>query len=457
MIRDYSKDGESEDDNRYIVISPYMLVGAILVISVIAIVLGVGGLYPQAGDWYKHNAVLRDLTFMEWPVYYTKYDNCMLTYYLGQYLLPAFIGKICNSFEVSNIVMAIWGIAGLVLCYIHLVRKVKANGNVRKQLVSLLFMLFFCGALNLCQNVINGLFGSEMYSLGQYHWILISNIMLQYRSNLIMIRWVFPQVIVPWMVTMMFVEHKDDVKHYMALILPTIMFGTFSFGALAVIAVIYALFKILKHDITIKGIVCNFNTIIALTSGVILFFYFFGYMQVKKPVSSSFRWQIYQGKYIWVYLLFCFFMFGIYAICTWKENRREPLWYINLAVLMFLPWCRMGLCNDVVMSGSIPSLFYLMISVLMVLFKDEQSQSLGIRKGIIIATFLIGCWYPALELRDNVVDNTQGMNLGDGYFTMTEFTDRSSTEISEDLLYNYYTYNPDGKIFYEYIARKKIR
>lgn len=61
------------------------------------------------------------------------------------------------------------------------------------------------------------------------------------------------------------------------------------------------------------------------------------------------------------------------------------------------------------------------------------------------------------ELSDNIRANEKGINLADGYTTMKWFTDRTAEDVSEDLVFNYYTYDLDGQIFYEYIARKKIQ
>lgn len=453
MIQDYSAQEGGYPDIR---ISIPMLLLAALIITAICIFVGIGGIYPQAGDWYKHNAVLRDLTIADWPVYYTVYDKSMLTYYLGQYLVPALIGKITGNFDVSNIAMMVWAIAGLILVYIHLVRVVKAD-NIWKQLITLFIMFFFCGALVVCQSIMTSIYGEEMGSGGSYHWVLVHDAMLQYRSNLIMIRWVFPQVIVPWMATLLFMEHFKQVKYYVLLILPSIIFGTFSFGALVLVAFITAIALLLKHDITFKDIFSPLNILPALTFGLISFFYLLGNLMVDKPYSSSFRLQTYPGMYIFIYIFFCLCMFGVYAICVAPENKKNILFYANVVVLLILPWFRMGLCNDIVMSGSIPSLFVLMILVIQLLFNNAESTSLGIRKGLCIAVLLIGCIYPMSELSDNIRANEKGINLADGYTTMKWFTDRTAEDVSEDLVFNYYTYDLDGQIFYEYIARKKIQ
>lgn len=447
MTKDYISDS--------VVIHPVTLIIASATIILICIIIGIGGAFPQAGDWEKHNAVLRDLIRSPWPVYYDRYDKCMLTYYLGQYLVPAVTGKLFNSFELGNVVMAAWCIFGLIIVYLMLIRLTEAD-SVWKQMLGVYMLLFFCGALCLVQFVLKLIYADRMYSLGSYHWVLVDGIMLQYRSNLVMLRWVIPQVIVPWMAVMMLMEKVKKVEYYVFILLPSLLFGSFSFAALAVVAIITVIVNLLKRDITIKKVLALTNILPAISLGGILFFYFLGNIQVDKPISSGFRFEIYNSTHIWVYIIFCIFMFGIYSASVWPENKKNPLYYANLAVLLILPWLRMGLCNDVVMSGSIPSLFILMIMLFSMMIRDDNSTSLGIRKGIALTLLVLGMIYPICELKDNIVYNSQGSDVASGYPTMKWFTKRGDPNTSEDLMYNYYTYDMDGKIFYEYIARTKL-
>lgn len=452
MLKEYSRNYINDD----IFISYPVIILSLLIIASLCIVVGIGGIYPQAGDWFKHNAVLRDLIKNSWPVYYTEKEEAMLTYYLGYYLVPALIGKIAGGFDAGNIAFIVWTVLGLFLVFLHLTRVIKAN-TVKKQLITLFVLIFFCGALNPCQNILKSVFEDEMNSLGSYHWVLVRNIMLQYRSNLVMIRWVVPQVVVTWLVTLLFYENFKKVRYYVLLLLPVMLYGTFSFAALVVMSIIYAIVLLLKHDVTFWEIASAENITSAVTLGSILFFYFWGNVSQAKPVSSSFRLESYSGMYMLVYIVFCIFMFGIYAGCVFADKKRNVLFYLNLVILLVLPWFKMGLCNDVVMSASIPSLFILMIFVLELLFDERESTKLGIRKGIAISVLVIGMWYPVKEIKDNIVLNTPGYDMGDDYKTLKWFTDRKSANISEDLCYNYYTYDLHGKVFYEYIARRKVK
>ena len=67
-----NSDSEYMNTGDNIKISPVILIAAFLTVSAVLILIGVGGIFPQPGDYAKHNAVLRDLVTHSWPVYYTE-------------------------------------------------------------------------------------------------------------------------------------------------------------------------------------------------------------------------------------------------------------------------------------------------------------------------------------------------------------------------------------------------
>lgn len=455
MYRDYVK-----EDEDYIRIKWYMLVVALAIIIGICVFIGFGGKYMQPGDWWKHNAVIHDLIEKKWPVYYEIFEKSMLTYYLGQYLVPALIGKIAGgSFSVGSISMAVWAIIGIGLVYLHLLRITRSDSSA-KQLRTLIIMLFFCGCLVVAQNILSQIYGEGFYANGSYHWILVRNIQIQYRSNLVMLRWVYPQVIVPWLVTMIFYENWEKPKHYVLLVSPILLYGTFSviFPVFAAIAcVIYIFLGTSNKKLVLKEVFSISNIYVFLSFGMIMLLYFSGNILQEKPAYSSFSIGKYTLATIPVYIIFCIFMYGIYAICVFREQKHNIFYYITVVALTIIPAFRMGLCNDWVMCTSIPALFLLMIFVIRTLNVNVDTKEYGVRCAIIIICLITGAWYPVLELRDNIRDSDMAYdNTGDGYRTLEMFSNREYTEATEDLLYNYYTYDLEGKFFYEHIARKKL-
>ena len=456
-------------------ISIPVLICCIVLIVAVCLGLGFGGVFYQPGDWCKHNAVLRDLVEREWPVTYSKYENCSLTYYLGQYLLPALIGKVSTlyisqnvpekSFSVASFAMAVWGILGLILVYLNLVR-ITVSDKAGKQFRLLWIMFFFCGALPLAQVVCTGLFGDNSYSLGANHWLIVNDLLLQYRSNLIMIRWVYPQVIVIWLIVILFIENSQSVKHYVILLAPILLYGTFAVVVMGAVAVSCAVVSVIvseKKSEAVRNILSISNIGSFITLGAILIAYFGGYLGVEKPEYISFGMQNLTGGNLVAIVIFTFFMYGIYAICVFEEQKKNVIFYCMSTLLFFIPFFKMGLCNDWVMGTSIPALFMLMIYVVDFLNKKEtrlkepgrkHAYSYGVKYALVIAVLLIGAWYPLVELKDNVVGQTPGGKLMDTYVTMENFTDRNSGE-SIDLIYNYFTYDMEETFFYKYIAKRE--
>lgn len=99
-------------------VGPALGRSAMVGVGAFAVVLtwlsGAGDLGYQAGDWWKHNAVFRDLVAEPWPVVYDAGAPVGLDYYLGHYLPAAAVGKL-GGFWLGNMAMVLWTAVGLVL------------------------------------------------------------------------------------------------------------------------------------------------------------------------------------------------------------------------------------------------------------------------------------------------------------------------------------------------------
>lgn len=435
----------------------WLLFILIIVTCTLTIIMGYGNLFEQPGDWLKHNAVIQDLVLKDWPVYYTKYDDCMLTYYVGQYLFPCLIGKICGSVRLAEILMAVCGLAGIILVYLNLVRATGSN-TVKKQIVAFILLFFFCGALLLAQAVTKGIYGDDMYCDWQMHWILAKGHMLQYRSNYVMLSWVYPQVIVPWLIVIIFYENYKRISHYVLLIAPVLLYGSFniiSFAYIAIAACIYILITSRQKKSIVADILSTSNVVTFVTLGTVLIAYFSGFLFSKKPGILKLRIEKYTIEDMWVLVIFLFFMFGIYAICIFKESK-DILFIASITGLVIIPFFTMGLHNDWVMGVSIPLLFILMIKVIVFLNTDNKSASMNYRCGIISICLIIGAWYPVMEIKESLISKANGYKYVAIDESLEESTELSNDHIAVDMKYNYYNYNLENDLFYNYFARKKI-
>lgn len=425
---------------------------------------GWGGWCSQAGDWEKHNAVMRDLTKCNWPVYYSNgSENSMLTYYIAQYLVPAFFGKIFNSFRVTEIVNYIWTEIGLILVWLNIVRLIKIK-KIWQQFLSLVIFIFFSGPMCFAQFIRFLIYHQKINSL--HFLVFMRGIKLQYSSNYALLRWVFPQVIAIWITMLLFLENKEKIKYYIPLMLPSLLFGTLSFAGLIPIALGVAVVVLIhKRNFIdwIKNIFSLENLLTLFSLGTILILYFSGNILSEKPSDISLQ-RISYGILWGLYFIFVGVMVVPYALCIWSDNKKNELFYISVGSLLIFPLFKMGLCNDLVMRCSIPSLFILMLLVIKFLnshvniknFKNKKSNiKIKIAIFAVFGLLLSGGFYPFLELQSSIVDWKNNVPIKKFKVqSLEDFANRFDRNLSDDVKYNYYSYDVQTSIFYKYIARK---
>lgn len=444
---------DSNEKKEFVTLEAICLLIVIIFFFAIGYYAGYGRFVLQAGDWYKHNAVLNDLVSREWPVIYkNESEESMLTYYIGQYLVPACIGKIFGSYRLAEIALYIWNIIGLILVYIHILFFLQVNQ--KRQLMVPIFLVFFCTPLLLGQFILKLVTGYDYVWNLQWYFLDKGNIMIQYSSNYVLLRWVFPQVIVTWLVMMLLLEFKEYIEYYILIILPVLFFATLSFLGMIPIGLCVALQYLynthsLKNWIRKVFSIENWSLIFSL--GGVLGLYFGGNIFSEKPENIGVSGMPYNGEWM-IYLIFVITNVLLYAIILWKKNKYNLVYYGSIVVLCLLPLVKMGLWNDLGMRASIPALFVLYLLTMEYLF-DKKNRTL-IGKSVCIGLILIGMIYPVKELYNSVI-NEDYCTLGNEvvWNSLEQFANRKS-EIADDLKYNYYTYDYRNSLFYTIISKE---
>lgn len=421
--------------------------------------MGWSGGAPQAADWSKHNAVLRDLINYEWPVYYHAAEPAMLTYYIGQYIIPAFAGKLCGSFEAAQIVMYVWNCLGIVII-VYWLFLVTGAATFKKQLLAVCIFMFFGGLLPVAQIILTQWKG---YPIGSQfdivHFLNIDEYLLQYRNNLTNMRWTFPQCSAAWICILLFMHYHKCKIYYAAILFPGMLFGTMAFLGLVLIAaadviVDFILSKSKKS--MLRELFSIENLLMILLPGGILLAYLSGNVFSEKPAEIGLSFVHYSGKNILVYLVFCICSFGVYAACIFKAYRKQPLFIIILILLCVFPFMKMGVWNDLCMNISTPAFFVLMIYVLKYIFEHAAKWNEKFTMGILAASLFIGALYPIMELYGCIRDNEWGIKqMQDVDYSLAQYADRDQEEIALDQKYNYYTYDPQEHFFIKYLARRR--
>ena len=458
--------------------TPVFILG-ICSISFIAITCGLGRWTVQTMDYYKHNAILQDLIDRSWPVYYQNdNEHSMLTYYIAYYLFPALIGKITRSFRVAEIVMFVWSVLGLVLIWIHLMSHLNIK-RIWDQVLCLIAMIFFSAPVLVGELVAVGMgvpVGDNFIESGWFVFMDDPRIHLQLTPNYMMLSFVFPQVIVCWMALMIFLERKDDIGVYVPILLPTFLYGAFSFVGLFFLAVAYAcceLYRERKFKQWIKSVLSLCNVSYSLTIGTVMILYFWGNVFSDKPDFMNFQLATFVDNPL-QFILFYLLVVLPYPLLFLKWCKKEPLFIISTVVLLILPLFHMGKANDLLMRVSIPCLFILMVLFLKIMTSghDEERKTGRINyyldclqkdffscfiKLLLAISFIINIplqiWLLSNNMQDLSFPEAAYLNTN---ISMEYEANRSyyRGEDGADVIFNYYTYDPDNCPFCRYIARE---
>ena len=422
-------------------------------IFAICLFAGMGHLWPQTLDYHKHNAVLQDLVRYEWPVVYTQYDTAILTYYIGQYLFPALVGKLFGSLRVADYMMGLMGITGVILAFINILFVTQADTNKKQSIVLIVFLLF-SGMLFPLQHILDFIFPNQLFypyphsdvsSVGHLNTLYFRGGAMEYRSIFTDIQWVHQQTIIPWLCTLMFMNFHKQYKYYALIILPAYLSGTWGFLGLILIALISVLVNLIKEKGKIwRDILSWHNIFIALGPCIIFTFYFTGNVLGEKPDSEGFGFDFSQ-QHLLYWFFFCLFMFGIYVMIIAKKNYRDSIFWATVISLIIFP---LSSHCDFIMCTSIPALLILLIYIIEFILAKNTNI---IPKTLLIIFLLIGARNPVILIREaaihKIYDHFQEESL-------IECTNRKNPEIRNTMKYQYYTYNPESTIFYKYLMKK---
>lgn len=435
---------------KYLEIKPLAALFVLLVILAVGAICGWGGWFPQTGDWSKHNAVINDLVHRSWPVYYTDAASpSMLTYYIGQYLVPCAIGKLLSSFNVAAVMMYAWGVIGLALVVVNLFNILKAN-TTKRQLLSLAIFLGFSGCIILAQKMYGAV--TSVAPTDQNWMTLADGVSVQYRSIMTSLRWVMPQAIATWLAVTVLWNRRNQISNYVTVLIPTMLTGILPFAGIIVIFVFCAVFELASKRFKgigawLRDVFSVQNIVVAVILGLILLFYYSGNIFYNKPDSVGFSFTHLSE---WGYIFFITFMFGIYCLLIWKDNKTNGLFWGSILLMLVLPWFRMGYYNDLPMSCSMPAIFIVYICVNEYILTHRKSFAVGC-----LAVFLfVGAINPIKEISEAIRGYVPGNFKS--YMTiqsLAEYSDIGPNSTSPmGWRYNYYSYNIDDNIFVKYLA-----
>lgn len=444
----------NKSDSAVINIDTKLLVAVFAVSLIWCWLCGIGGFFYQYYDHAWRNAIFHDLINSEWPVIYSS-TNRMLCYYIAAWLIPALFGKLALLAGMSA--AAAWNIAGAVMlvycslavctvfCCIY--KLLNTFDKTKIFIVSVVFIFFsgmdFLGILLSGHNPFETLI-YEGWTGGLF----------EFQSMSTGLSWSYNQHEFSWLITaMILIDKKSENLAYWGLLL--LPFAPLPFIGIFLMAVLTAVCNLRNGKIKegLKLILSPQNLLSVFSTGTIFALYYLSNRASSGENSESSYFMITDENSLKNYILFALLEILPFVVLTFRENRKNPMYYLSSAMLILFPLFRIGTSMDFGMKATVPALFYIYILVckkLMLLYREynnEKKTLTLITTAVMIAVISIGALTPVNELSRAIalVAETKTIRLQ---------CDEIKTFDNPYLDTNNFTADLDGSIFYEYLSKK---
>ena len=327
---------------------------------------GLGGFAQQTDDWQKHNVLLKTFIDHSWPIDISyKGKHGVISYYIGDYLLPGLIGKISN-FNVAQTFLLLWMFIGLVILAFSIYRWINVKCGWPFIFISIGLILFstFIYPLSGIYKVWNP--GDLSPVLGPAGEWFSNSVPIQYTSNISLLRYVFPQFVAIAIGTINFMDNRYDYQKWGIWLAPLSLYSTFAFVGLALLMFLSFICDSLSRKISIYKLkkIFHLDNLFSLLIALVLLIYIAGNILQPKPDYAKMAFSfINYSNHKYAFLTFQF-SWLIWVLLLLKYELKNPLLYITSVVLFLLPFCKFGAANDFVMRVSIPSLLVLNFMVI---------------------------------------------------------------------------------------------
>lgn len=369
----------SLDTESSIEMSRKKLVLAMITIIAMMVLCGIGGYVVQPNDHYYRNSWFIDMINYDWPIYNTK-ENLYMCYYFTFWLVPALVGKICNSIDIGFCAQLIWISIGFYLLFLEMciyIGKTKLGALLIfycfagwKIVECLLYFPIFGG--NTFRNTIMTL--AINGSPGIFHAGPI--VQLLYDP--------FNQTI-PLFLSMMLILNNRKSKYIPFVYSIVLYYAPFPFIGLAPIVLYLFIQNTNWHSIwTWVKSWFSFSNIIALILILLIGLFYMANINASHQGLRSTS-NIIADSYS--FILYMIFEFGIFIVIGYSVCEDKRLLLVAVISVCVLGWFQIGEHNDFCFRSNMPLIF--IICLLVIKRYYSMSKNNKIRK-IIIACILIG-------------------------------------------------------------------
>jgi len=332
-----------------------LIVPVVVIAGLWCVMAGVGHLVFANSDWVVRDGVLLDLVRRPWPVtYQLDAVPTVMRAPIGYFLPAALVGKLWGIHAAQYALLG-WTVVGVVLVFAMMLCD---RPTLKPALVRLAIFIVFSG-----MDIVGTITHYNPHPIGEHleWWAFI----FQYSSLTTQLFWVPNHALPGWIAIAWLLG--QDVRR-----LPTataILFVVFAplWSPLTAIGIAPIVGAALLHRLVVvrppgflRELLDWRMAVPALACCVLVFPYLVaGSDKVASGGNADIRWV---GEDIVPrYIEFVLFEFVGFAVLLLRRDRRDPLLWAAVAVLLALPCYRFGPYNDLAMRASIPPLVLLAI------------------------------------------------------------------------------------------------
>ena len=343
---------------------------SLLIILLWCALSGFGGYVLQSGDFPKHNVILRDIMVNRAPVRYD-FDGRegTLSYYIAGYIVPALMGHLfSDSFDIAQDTLLVWNAAGIFLAVLMLYRNIGHKKGLSLVIITLtlvLFATFVCPLSGIFKNWYPDEAGDGIHWLSNVIWI-------QYSSDIILLAYVFPQMISGLLGVALLKETGNDYGKWGSILAPLVLYSAFVFLGMAILMLTVFAAGLLSDEEEGKGrdhvkttlvsvfSVCNLCSLVLM--GALILYLMGNILQEKPPGASMGIERIYYGGYYHT-LVFFELSWMLWILLLLRREKDNRLLFAASFNLLIYPFFKMGYYNDLCMRASIPALLVISVTV----------------------------------------------------------------------------------------------
>lgn len=377
-----------------------VLVAALVI--VLALLSGAGAVGHQRLDWYKHNAVLHDLTVESWPVVYHgtgPEGRSLLSYGVGYYLPAAAVGRIVGL-DGAHAALLAWTALGLGLTAAWLSR---LSGRT-----AWIAMVAWLG--------INGMDALGVLLVGDGSQDLMQwwSGFAQYPSNPSLLFWTPQHGLAAWIGAALVVhahEHRWPASAAGAVVVVVVLWSPFAALGLAPLLVS----SLLRNRSGIAGVAAG--GALTIPFAVVVAAYLLGSERGGVPAGwvweslgpgrGPVMWALFVAVEVAVPLLALAVLYRPGGAAGATGARGAPdagVWLWPVAVtLVMLPLAFVGNFNDLVSRASVPSLFVLAVLVLRLPWDGRLARAAPVAARVLAVALLVGALQPAADVAAQVM------------------------------------------------------